>query len=232
MPFVLFTLIYFFICEATGAQTVGKRRFGLRVMRRDGGAPTVNQISVRTVLRLIDDGPIGLVVMLLSGKRRQRIGDLLAGTAVGEAGASVPSPASSPLLFVYPVGWLIGAVVWFAAGSEARDEESYRTAVQAICRHAAETSGGLSAAEMIPYVEARYAEHAALVPPASMRSGHAELLAIEREDLAIGRRIAAIEASGRRTQSDAIVIGARVRALYERQRVLMAAGVPVCGSRA
>jgi uncharacterized RDD family membrane protein YckC len=54
-------------------------------MTRDGRAPSVNAVSIRTVLRLIDDGPIGLVVMVASGKRRQRIGDLLAGMVVAPA---------------------------------------------------------------------------------------------------------------------------------------------------
>jgi uncharacterized RDD family membrane protein YckC len=44
-PFLLPPLIYFFLAEATGAQTLGKRKLGLRVMRRDGSAPAVNQIS-------------------------------------------------------------------------------------------------------------------------------------------------------------------------------------------
>jgi hypothetical protein len=65
----------------------------------------------------------------------------------------VPAPASSPLLFVYPVGWLIGAVVWFAAASHARDEDSYRSAVQAICKEATTAGADMSAGEMIPQVE-------------------------------------------------------------------------------
>ena len=40
------SLIYFFVCEATMAQTLGKRAMGLRVMTRDGRAPSVNAISI------------------------------------------------------------------------------------------------------------------------------------------------------------------------------------------
>jgi RDD family len=119
--------------KALTAQTAGKRVLGLRVMQRDGSAPTVNQISVRTVLRLIDHSPLGLIVMLLTGKRRQRIGDVLAGTTVGPAIGPVPKPASSPLLVIYPVGWLIGAIVWFAGTADARSEGEYLQQASAIC---------------------------------------------------------------------------------------------------
>jgi len=40
------SLIYFFVCEATMAQTLGKRAMGLRVMTRDGRAPSVSAISI------------------------------------------------------------------------------------------------------------------------------------------------------------------------------------------
>jgi uncharacterized RDD family membrane protein YckC len=103
------SLIYFFVCEATMAQTLGKRAMGLRVMTRDGRAPSVNAISIRTVLRLIDDGPIGALIIVLSGERRQRLGDLAAGTAVGAAGREIPHPQANPLLVAYSVAWLVGA---------------------------------------------------------------------------------------------------------------------------
>src|SRR3954453_3636632 len=72
---VSFTLAYFFLCEALWGQTLGKRAMGLRVLMRDGRPATASAVSARTLLRLIDDGPIGLVVMVASGRRRQRLGD-------------------------------------------------------------------------------------------------------------------------------------------------------------
>lgn len=83
---------------------------GLRVLVRDGRAAGASPISARTVLRLIDDGPIGLVVMVASGRRRQRIGDLLGGTIVARDTPGLPPAPLSPMILVYPVAWAIGAI--------------------------------------------------------------------------------------------------------------------------
>jgi hypothetical protein len=165
--------------------------------------------------------------MVLSGKRRQRIGDLLAGTTVGEARASVPKPESSPLLVVYPVGWLIGAIVWFFAGSAVSDEEAYRSAAQTICQATARAGATQSTtADWIPHLELQYAKHSALSAPASMRDVHSQLLAIEREEIAIGRELVAAEASGDRRA--AAGIAQRGFAASERRKGLAAAGLPGC----
>jgi uncharacterized RDD family membrane protein YckC len=79
-------LAYYFVFEATIGATLGKRWLGLRVVRSDGGEPGVGAIALRTVLRVVDSLPIlylvGLVTMLVTGKRRQRLGDLAAKTTV------------------------------------------------------------------------------------------------------------------------------------------------------
>jgi uncharacterized RDD family membrane protein YckC len=227
VPMLLATLIYFFLCEALGAQTVGKRVLRLRVMQRDGSAPTVNQISVRTVLRLIDDGPLGLIVMLLSGKRRQRIGDLLAGTTVGPALKPVPTPASSPLLVIYPVGWLIGAIVWFAGTADARTETEYLEKASAICARSAEQwAPDIAATQWLAVLQAQQIEHASLRPPESLERLHAELLAIGRTDMELGRRFIAAERRGDVTAIRRI--GRRSDALQERREALSAAGLTGC----
>jgi uncharacterized RDD family membrane protein YckC len=199
LVFLALSLIYFFVCEATLGQTIGKRVMGLRVMTRDGCAPSVNAVSVRTVLRLIDDGPLGLLVMVASGKRRQRIGDMLAGTAVGEAGAEVPRPLSSPLLVVYPVGWLIGAFVWLALPT-ANAAEVYKEQAQAICNATAPQS---DLAEDLRRIEGEYAAHVALTPPPELASVHAELLRAERASLATGHEYAAARQAGNEAAMDA-----------------------------
>jgi uncharacterized RDD family membrane protein YckC len=226
-PMLLATLLYFFLAEATGAQTLGKRKLGLRVMQRDGSAPTVNQISVRTVLRLIDDGPIGLIVMVLSGERRQRIGDLLAGTTVGPVQGPVSRPAESPLLVVYPVGWLIGAIVWFAAGAGGSAEQAYFAQAEAICaRTAAAGRTPMTTAQWLPHLEAQHAAHAALSPPDSLRPLHAELLDVERADLELGRSMAAWQQQ--RDEAAAAHIGQRARDVITRWQRLAEAGLD-CG---
>lgn len=92
--FVAWALYYYFAFESGGGQTPGKRLLKLRVVNADGGATTVHEIAVRTVLRLVDGICLylfGLIVMLVSGQKRQRLGDLAAGTIVVDAGR-VPEP--------------------------------------------------------------------------------------------------------------------------------------------
>ena len=87
-------LLYYFVLEATTGQTVGKRLAGLRVARTDGGRPSAPAIAGRTALRLVDLLPalylVGFLAMLATGRRRQRLGDLAAGTVV--TGARLPPP--------------------------------------------------------------------------------------------------------------------------------------------
>jgi uncharacterized RDD family membrane protein YckC len=89
-------LYYYFACESGGGQTLGKRVMKLRVVRADGGEAGMREIAVRTVLRVVDGIAlylVGLIVMLASGKRRQRLGDMAGGTIVVDADAS-PEPAA------------------------------------------------------------------------------------------------------------------------------------------
>jgi uncharacterized RDD family membrane protein YckC len=101
-------LYYYFACESGGGQTIGKRVMRLRVVRADGGHAGMGEIFVRTILRVIDGIAfylVGLVVMLVTGKRRQRLGDLAAGTVVVDAAASgAPvAPAGAPAAPPAPV---------------------------------------------------------------------------------------------------------------------------------
>ncbi len=78
-------LFYSFACETANGQTLGKRLFDLRVESASGGAADDRAIALRTLLRVVDGigfYVVGLVVMLASGGRRQRLGDSVAGTVV------------------------------------------------------------------------------------------------------------------------------------------------------
>jgi uncharacterized RDD family membrane protein YckC len=86
-------LYYFFALESGDGQTVGKKLMKLRVMRADGSPAGMREIAVRTVLRVVDNYLVGLIVMLATGERRQRLGDLAAGTMVADASV----PASAPI---------------------------------------------------------------------------------------------------------------------------------------
>lgn len=104
-------LYYYFACESGGGQTLGKRLMKIRVVGLDGKPAGMGNIAVRTVLRLIDGlflYLVGLIVMLVTGERRGRLGDLAAGTMIVSADpakapltavaevAAVPAPSSCP----------------------------------------------------------------------------------------------------------------------------------------
>jgi uncharacterized RDD family membrane protein YckC len=87
--YLALVVLYYFVLEATTGQTLGKRALGVRVVRTDGGRLGVGAVAVRTLLRVIDGLPLfyllGLIVVIATGRRRQRIGDLAAGTTVRRA---------------------------------------------------------------------------------------------------------------------------------------------------
>jgi uncharacterized RDD family membrane protein YckC len=79
--------VYFFLQESRTGSTPGKRRYGLTVVTLDGERPADGALALRNVLRLIDSFPVfyasGLLSLMQTGrKRRQRIGDVVAGTTV------------------------------------------------------------------------------------------------------------------------------------------------------
>ena len=87
-------LYYFFALESGEGQTLGKRLMKIRVVRADGRPAGMGEIAVRTILRVIDNYLVGMIVMIATGERRQRIGDLAAGTIVVDA--SEPAVMASP----------------------------------------------------------------------------------------------------------------------------------------
>ena len=180
---VSLTLAYFFVCEALWGQTIGKRLLGLRVLMRDGRPATASAVSARTVFRLIDDGPVGLVVMLLTGKRRQRIGDLVGGTIVARAVPGTPHAALSPMLLVYPVAWSIGAI---ALALSTQPHDNYLAAVDQVCRHRRETfaatpPGEVTIARMVDWVHADHRAIGALKTPSGAEQLRKEILAVNAE---------------------------------------------------
>ena len=82
-------LLYYLVLEWAIGQTVGKMLVGLRVVRADGGRPSVWAVAVRTVLRVVDWLPllylVGFIAMLSTGARPRRLGDLAAGTEIVRA---------------------------------------------------------------------------------------------------------------------------------------------------
>jgi uncharacterized RDD family membrane protein YckC len=120
-------LTYYFLCESLTGQTLGKRITGIKVVNVDGRPLKPSKVAGRTVLRLIDQqvvGLVGMLTMLLTGGRRQRLGDLAARTAVVRRDAPVPRPARSGrerfALYAYPCVWLAPFALLFALVPDAR----------------------------------------------------------------------------------------------------------------
>jgi uncharacterized RDD family membrane protein YckC len=96
-------LYYYFALESGDGQTLGKKLMKLRVVRADGRPVGMNEVAVRTVLRVVDGIGlyiVGLIVMLATGQRRQRLGDMAAGTIIVDASAPAtmpPAPVAAPV---------------------------------------------------------------------------------------------------------------------------------------
>jgi uncharacterized RDD family membrane protein YckC len=103
-------LYYYFACESGSGQTLGKRVMKIRVAGADGRPAEMREIGLRTVLRVIDGlffYLVGLIVMIATGERRGRLGDLVAHTKIVDAGqparaaarvaAPAPAPAPAPV---------------------------------------------------------------------------------------------------------------------------------------
>jgi uncharacterized RDD family membrane protein YckC len=107
------SVLYHLGLEARTGQTIGKRRYGIRVVSADGGPADLRAVTLRSVLRIVDQLPVayvsGLVSMVRTGPaRRQRIGDVAAGTmvvAVDRQAAARGTP-----------GWMLPAATLLATG--------------------------------------------------------------------------------------------------------------------
>jgi uncharacterized RDD family membrane protein YckC len=89
LVWALISLAYFCVAEGISGQTLGKRALGIKVVRTDRSAIGVGPALIRNVLRVIDALPafyiVGLISVLATGQRRQRVGDLAADTIVVRA---------------------------------------------------------------------------------------------------------------------------------------------------
>jgi uncharacterized RDD family membrane protein YckC len=108
--FLAVEFAYFFVCELKSGQTIGKRMFHVRVTSATGAPATAGQIALRNVLRIADSLPFlyasGLISMIRTGPgRRQRIGDVAAGTVV------LLEPGAKPLR---TPRWLLPALALLA----------------------------------------------------------------------------------------------------------------------
>jgi len=170
-------LSYYYLAEVTTGQTVGKRVIGLRVVSLDGGLPSSRQAAARTILRMIDHVLIGLFVMLGTGRRRQRLGDIVAATAVVRADAHPVAVRSLTLTgFGYPLAWVAPALVLFVLWTSGHFPATYRASVDEICLEEAAALGPSPDAISIMLGYRRlHSELATVSVPGNWRERHAEL---------------------------------------------------------
>jgi uncharacterized RDD family membrane protein YckC len=77
--------LYYFIQEITWGTSIGKNVFEFKVVNLQGNKPTVKQIFIRNIFRIVDQilryPGIGSL-FLIFGKRHRRLGDIVAKTVV------------------------------------------------------------------------------------------------------------------------------------------------------
>jgi uncharacterized RDD family membrane protein YckC len=78
---------YFTYLEGTSGQTIGKKVVNIKVVKENGNKLTFVDAFVRTILRIIDGIGAYLLgfIVILATEKKQRIGDMAAGTIVVKA---------------------------------------------------------------------------------------------------------------------------------------------------
>ncbi len=83
--FLLYAL-YDLICEVFfNGQSIGKRVMKIKVISLDGARPTIGQYILRWLFRIVDmsvTSGLGALVSVAASEKKQRIGDMVAGTTV------------------------------------------------------------------------------------------------------------------------------------------------------
>ena len=83
---IFYLIGYFFLWESfSRGQSVGKKLLHLRVIRLDGEDPTPGDFLVRSIFLLLDvvfTGGVMAVMLVMTGARNQRLGDIVARTVV------------------------------------------------------------------------------------------------------------------------------------------------------
>jgi hypothetical protein len=206
---IAISLAYFFVCEAVWGQTLGKRIAGLRVLMQDGRPATARAVAVRTSTRIVEDGPIGLLVFLASGKRRGRAGDLLGDTIVARPAPGLPRAGFSPMLIIFPAVLAVAAAAVVLAFSGHVARQDYLSAVDKTCERSlaadiASPARGLDA--VLARTAADHRALAAVKAPGSARALRAEILALDaRVDRAVASAAAHAKAGASRAAMQAQV---------------------------
>jgi uncharacterized RDD family membrane protein YckC len=87
MAYFVLAGVYYVVLESVWGRTVGKLATGIRVVTDTGERAGFGRILARTALRLLDGfgGYLVGFLVVVSSSRRQRLGDITAGTMVVRA---------------------------------------------------------------------------------------------------------------------------------------------------
>ena len=84
--FILPIVFYDLLCELLlNGQSVGKKVMGIKVISLNGAQPSLSQYLLRWTFRLVDfslSGSLVAVIMVAASEKKQRLGDLVAGTVL------------------------------------------------------------------------------------------------------------------------------------------------------
>lgn len=88
---IIVAVLYFPVCESVWGRTLGKLITGLKIVDAEGKTPNIGRVLIRTLFRLLEVNPglfggIPAGIAVLATKRKQRLGDMAAGTYVLDAG--------------------------------------------------------------------------------------------------------------------------------------------------
>jgi uncharacterized RDD family membrane protein YckC len=91
-------VVYSVVLESAWNATLGKRILGLKVQTLNGGKPTINQLFVRNISKIIP--PLVLLDWLVGiatpGDKRQKYTDRIAGTVVVQVSQVLPMVTQTP----------------------------------------------------------------------------------------------------------------------------------------
>ncbi|HEV3002122.1 MAG TPA: RDD family protein [Solirubrobacteraceae bacterium] len=171
-------LVYFYLSDTTSGQTAGKALFKLRTVTLDGEIVSGRAAASRTVLRIVDQTIVGPIVMVCTGQRRQRLGDLAARTAVVDArDVAVSRPLEASML-LYPAAWLVPALIVFTLTAMGRFPGSYRVVADAVCEQAdALVPAARVPSDLAVLARAEADDLASIQAPPHWRDRHAVLVA-------------------------------------------------------
>jgi len=96
------TFLYYVLQESIFASTIGKHLLGLRVVGNGGDPSSIQEALIRNLLRFVDWLPLlyllGALTIAISSKK-QRLGDIVAGTVVTLVAERDINPPPAPFLF-------------------------------------------------------------------------------------------------------------------------------------